>query len=230
MIPFHPQFHLGFGDCHFSFQRFKTPAAPWPWLLWLVRLWKAPKEVSAARRSSYSDFTMPCLQSIVCFCVSLSLKNAFLKGRQDSGQPKLPCYDFDMPNLFSNYSSDILKINLALRKFVLWRFQRTKNKNADKGRMTIANSAASPCPLCDAMRMSLEVSPGDHQAVTLRGIRLFQGSFFNSQPLAGNYYKLFWRLFIVFYKLYYYSVIQTSLVTSTDMIVTIHQRIWWVET
>ena len=48
-------------------------------------------------------------------------------------------------------------LSLALRKFVLWRFQSTKNKNADKVRMVIANPAASPCPLCDATRMSLEV-------------------------------------------------------------------------
>lgn len=62
-------------------------------------------------------FSTPCLQSIARFHVSLYFRNDLLRGRQDPGQTKLPCYDLYIPNLFSNYSSDILKINLALRKF-----------------------------------------------------------------------------------------------------------------
>lgn len=74
--------------------------------------------LQAAKRSSYPDFSTPCLQSIVHFYVNLYIRNDFLIGRKDSGQLKLPFYDLHVLNLFSNYSTDILKINLALKKFI----------------------------------------------------------------------------------------------------------------
>lgn len=101
-------------------------------------------------------------KALYIFMLTCHSEMLFLIGRQDSGQLKLPCYDFHMPNLFSNYSSDILKINLALRKFVLWRFQRTRKCRWSVGEDCKPSGMASPRLWCWK-----DVPWGVHQVATM---------------------------------------------------------------